>query len=378
MGKEEPSDERSLPIMSASRSLRSRGSLVPGRTSSAVVLPPVSGSYPIGDQNQYGELLAACHIQVAAFAALDRVQQQSYQLQFENRFLKAKGDAFQRLFEELMGRVYPGDFEACRPWGRDGDRKNDGYLPSARTLFQVYAPNEIEAASTIKKINEDFAGGKDHWQQYFDRWVFVHNAYDHRLPPAVIKTVADLRQQNPEIAIETWGYPELLAEFRKLGLADLESWFGPVPTAEDNTRVGFAEIQAVVEHIKLSHSPANLSPRPVPFGKIEFNQLPDAVAAFLKLGMEKAPLVANYFSTCRDPLYGERVAAAFKARYEELRDKQPPLHPHDIWGELDDWAGFNSTKKPIEKLAITAVLAWLFDSCDIFEEPPATQSATRS
>lgn len=306
---------------------------------------------------------------------MDRVQQQSYQLLFEIRFLRSRGEAFQRLFEELMGRRYPGDFMACRPWGRQGDRKNDGYLPSARTLFQVYGPNEIAAAETVKKIEEDFSGAKEHWQEYFKRWIFVHNAHDQRLPPDVIKALVDLSQQNPQIVIETWGYPELLVEFRKLGLAELESWLGLAPTAEDKARLGFAEIQAVVEHIKLSPSATIANPRPVPFGKIEFNLLPEAVAGYLKMGMEKAPLVASYFSTCRDPLYGERVAAAFKARYAELRGNQPPLHPHDIWGELDDWAGGNMTKKPIEKLAITAVLAWLFDSCDIFEEPPAYGAA---
>ncbi|MEF8754247.1 MAG: ABC-three component system protein [Accumulibacter sp.] len=279
------------------------------------------------------------------------------------------------MFEELMGRRYPGDFMACRPWGRQGDRKNDGYLSSAHTLFQVYGPNEIAAAATVKKIEEDFSGAKEHWQNYFKRWIFVHNAHDQRLPPDVIKALADLREQNPQVDIETWGYPELLIEFRKLGLADLESWMGAAPTVEDKARIGFAEIQAVVEHLKLSPFATNASPRPVPFGKIEFNLLPEAVASYLKMGMGKAPLVASYFSSCRNPLEGERVAAAFKARYAELRGKQPPLHPHDIWGELDDWAGGNITKKPIEKLAITAVLAWLFDSCDIFEEPPPRGAA---
>lgn len=306
---------------------------------------------------------------------MDRVQQQSYRLLFENRFLRAKGDSFQSLFEELLGKRYPGDFMACRPWGRQWDRKNDGYLPSKRTLFQVYAPNEFPVAETVRKVQEDFSGAYAHWQQYFGRWVFVHNAFDQRLPPDVIKTLADIKQQNTDIEIESWGYQELLIEFGKLGLAELESWLGLVPNAADKGRLGFAEIEAVIEHIKLMPLTTPVAPRPVPFGKIEFNFLPDAVASYLKMGMEKAPLVASYFSSCRDPLYGERVAAAFKARYAELRNMHPQLHPHDIWGELDDWAGGNVTKKPIEKLAITAILAWLFDSCDIFDEPTFHEAA---
>jgi putative RecB family exonuclease len=41
-------------------------------------------------------------------------------------FLETRGDALQRLFEVLMGKVYPDNFMACRPWGNVGDKKNDG------------------------------------------------------------------------------------------------------------------------------------------------------------------------------------------------------------------------------------------------------------
>ena len=79
-----------------------------------------------------------------------------YDKDFRIAFLETRGDSFQRLFETLMGKVYPADFIACRPWGKVGDEKNDGYLPSKRILFQVYAPNEMSAKEAISKINEDF------------------------------------------------------------------------------------------------------------------------------------------------------------------------------------------------------------------------------
>ena len=197
-------------------------------------------------------------------AAVDRIQQLSYEKDFRIRFLESRGDAFQHLFETVLSKRYPGDFMACRPWGRQGDRKNDGYLPSARTLFQVYAPNQISSAETVAKIEEDFAGAKPHWQEYFDRWVFVHNAHDQRLPPDVIKTLLDLRSANPQIAIEHWGYEELLIEFRGLKLVDLESWFGMAFSAQDKAQLGYAELQAVIEHIKLIPEPPDLAAIPHP------------------------------------------------------------------------------------------------------------------
>lgn len=163
---------------------------------------------------------------------MNQAQQRNYQMLFENRFLLSKGDTFQCLFEELMSKRYPGDFIACRPWGREGDRKNDGYLPSARTLFQVYAPTEIAASITVKKIKEDFAGAKEHWMEYFNRWVFVHNTHRGRLPPEVIKALLDIQHQNPTITVENWGYQELRNEFDRLDLSALEPWLGTVPASE--------------------------------------------------------------------------------------------------------------------------------------------------
>src|SRR5439155_23052641 len=87
---------------------------------------------------------------------VDDITRSHYEHKFEIAFLKAKGDAFQTLFENLMGKAHPADFIPCRPWGNVGDRKNDGYLKSERTLFQVYAPNEMNAAESTAKIDEDF------------------------------------------------------------------------------------------------------------------------------------------------------------------------------------------------------------------------------
>ena len=55
------------------------------------------------------------------------LQDAYFEQRFENAFMRAKGDAFQDFFAKLMGLAYKTDFMACRPWGKQGDRKNDGY-----------------------------------------------------------------------------------------------------------------------------------------------------------------------------------------------------------------------------------------------------------
>ena len=306
---------------------------------------------------------------------MDRVQQLSYQKDFYIAFLKAKGDGFQHLFETLMLKVHQNDFMACRPWGNVGDRKNDGYLRSTRTLFQSYAPNELSAAEAIKKINEDFEGAKEHWEKYFDEWTFVHNAPDGRLGPHIIEALTKLAQENPKLRIGHCGWDEMLTKFRQLSLQDLESWFGPSLTMEANVNLGYSDLMAVLTHISVAPAPATSEVKDVSRGKIEANLLSQVVADFLKIGMQKSPLVMQFFDSWKNPVYGEQIASAFKSRYVSLRDAKPSLHPDEIFGKLETWAGGVVNTTPTHKAAVLAVMAYLFDKCEIFEDAQAVRSA---
>lgn len=302
---------------------------------------------------------------------MDRIQQLNYEKDFRIAFLESKGDGFQGLFEKLMTKAYPGDFLSCRPWGNLGDRKNDGYLPSARQLFQIYAPNELTERKAIEKINEDFLGAKSHWENYFDEWIFVHNASDGRLGPHIIEVLAALGQQNPGIKIGHWGYEEMLRVFRQLKLSDLESWFGLSLTMEANINLGYADLEAVLTHIHVAPAPVPSEVQDVSRGKIEANLLSEAVAQFLKIGMQKSPLVGQFFNSWKNPTYGEQIATAFRNEYLALRDATPPIHPDKIFGALEAWAGGHANTTPSHKAAVLAVMAYLFDQCEIFEDAQA-------
>ena len=103
-------------------------------------------------------------------------------------------------------------------------------------------------------------------------------------------------------------------------------------------------------------------------GKIEANLLSQAVADFLKIGMQKSSLVAQFFNNWKNPTYGEQIAQAFKSEYVTLRDQVPSLHPDEIFGRLEAWAGGAANTTPTHKAAVLAVMAYLFDKCEIFED----------
>ncbi len=293
------------------------------------------------------------------------LQQAYYDQRFEVLFLRSKGDEFQTLFERLMGLAYKADFMPCRPWGNAGDRKNDGYLTSERCLFQVYAPNEMEAKKVTTKIIEDFEGAKPYWRDHFDKWVFAHNATDG-LPPHVQKTFLDLKAGNPEITIEPWGLEEFRVVFRRLSADDLSSWLGATPTEETQALIGFKDIQVVLESLATRTVSVDGAVKGVPQGKIEANDLSDSVTTLIKSGMIRTPLVSGFIDSWYDETFGERLAEAFRAEYSRLRGT---AHPNFIFSELQAWVGGNQLGTPEHQIAVLTVLAYYFERCDIFEEP---------
>ena len=294
------------------------------------------------------------------------LQQAYYEQKFENIFLRAKGDAFQDFFEKLMGFAYKADFMACRPWGNRGDRKNDGFLKSERCLFQVYAPNEMTEAKAVSKIQEDFEGAKAHLGEYFDKWVFTHNAVDG-LPPHVHTVLLDFEKRNRGITLDTWCLEEFRVIFRRLTLEDKQTWFGfAAPTTQTRAKLGFQDLQVVLVTLA-DQSPSPGQPvKDVPRGKIEANALSDSVATLLREGMVKAPLVSLFFEQWHDPLLGERIAKSFRAKYESLRKD---FIPNLLFAELRSWAGGVNRGTPEHELAVLTVMAYYFERCDIFEEP---------
>jgi hypothetical protein len=292
-----------------------------------------------------------------------------YEQQFEIQYLRAKGIQFQHLFERLMGLAFKGDFLACAPWGNAGDRKNDGFLKSARTLFQVYAPEQITASRAIRKIKEDFCGAKQHWGTHFDKWVLVHNS-ERGLPPDVIEFLLNIDAENPDITVEQWSFANLRDLFRQISIEDLSPWLGAAPTEETKAALGFHTLQPVLESLANTTTPSDIPVLDVPAGKLESNALSDAVASLIRHGMAKTPLIEKFFSQWHDESLGERIAEEFRNHYVRLRETLPPSR---IFEELQKWAGGSERGTPEHEMAVITVIAYYFERCDIYEAPRGTR-----
>jgi len=296
---------------------------------------------------------------------MDKYTRAWYGMKFERDFLRKKGNEFQNFFADLMEKRFPdGDFIRVRPWGKSGDRKNDGYLKSQRTLFQVYAPNEMKESSTLHKINEDFNGALPYWEKYFDIWIFVHNSREG-LSPGITSKLLELDQKHKTISVKPRGFEDLYRQLFELSEEDIEALLGPAPSKSDFLQIGFGDLQLVLKAISRQAPPMMPDLQQVPRDKIEINKLSEDTEALINAGRLKSPLVGKFLQQYHEPEYGDQIVQAFKVKYDELRNTN--LDPDNVFRELQVFAGGELMGSPKYQAAVLSVLTYLFDHCDIFE-----------
>jgi hypothetical protein len=299
---------------------------------------------------------------------MDPFKRAFHEMAFKAQYLESWGDEFQDLFSTIMEKRYPGgDFTRVRPWGNVGDKKNDGYLKSERTLFACYAPNEMDSKEAINKINSDFAGAQPHWKQYFDKWIFVHNS-KIGLGPDVLKLLLDLQKKKPP-DVTHWGFEDLRKLVFELTEVDIASLLGAPPSPLDVANVSFQSLDRVLKVIGRQAATQTDQIRPVPANKILENGLSESVQELLRAGTAKSRLVAEYFRKSSDPNLGDEVVQAFHNKYLEL--DQTLSDPDEIFSELQKFAGGVFRGTPEHESAVLAVLAYLFESCDIYKDTTA-------
>ena len=247
---------------------------------------------------------------------LDDTERAFYEMRFELECYKFTGEQFQELFSDAMGKAYPRDFIKVRPWGNSGDRKNDGYRRSTRTIYQVYAPKTAASSKVVAKIEEDFKECIPHWEEYFDIWCFVHNDLSG-IGPQFLELLLRLDKSHGKVSVNHWGIPELRTVVFSLSRPDLQHLFGCIaPSRQSVIDVSSNDIATILQQIPLRAAPSPQSIRPVSDQKLKYNALSPSVGELLRVGMSRAQTVREIISGYYDPLFGDKLAQSFRERYE--------------------------------------------------------------
>ncbi len=290
---------------------------------------------------------------------MDEIVRVFFEQEFKLAFYLKKREEFENWFAEIMELRYPGDFKRVRPWGRSGDRKNDGYLRSKRIMFQVYAPNELTNRDTLRKLDEDHAGALPHWERHFDKWIFVHNSREG-LSPEVNQRILDLNDQGPFV-VDEWGFSELHHEVFELDQTNLRLLFRPPPAISDLHDISYENLENVLKYVaKKPLTDSGERNEAVSYGKLDANGLSDDSKQLLLDGNRKSKYVSEFFDSWHDPTHGNQVSNAFKHEYQQLKSKNVPAD--EILTKMLAFAGFRNVSDASDIMAVYALTAYFFGS----------------
>ena len=292
----------------------------------------------------------------------------------ELKLRRLEGVGFQDFFASLMEARYPDDYSRSGSGGRLGDRGCDGYLRSDRTVFACYAARSGETTNIrglMKKVEDDFAKARDHLQLPMSNWCFAHNLING-LPVKVQEKLEELSADNPEVNVSHWGFPKIKEVVGGLPANARQLLIGPGAQNEDYKNLQIEEVKDAIDAVMSSIESKTGSPEspesipPVPENKLQFNKLSNAVQQKVRFGRINSIAVERYLHGRLDPSDGDRVASAFRQKYEELKGQD--ISPNSIFHELYLFAAGPGEVSIRRQVAVDSILSYLFDRCDIFED----------
>ena len=283
---------------------------------------------------------------------------------------QTSGDRFQDFFSDIMEKLHGSDYVRIRPFGRLGDKGCDGYLTSSGIVFQCYGAlngDRGKVAYLVSKMQTDFSKAQANLTGILKEWKMVHNLVDG-LPIDAIEALQNLKDQNPSLNFAFFGLEAFEVSVNSLTDDQKMELFEPAATNIDAQNLQVEELRTLIEHLvqvgRDEINPLNII-EPVSQDKLNSNELPNYWHTMISSGWRNAHLVGAYFINHYDPERGEQIATMFRSRYQYLKSQQ--LEAGSIMDNLYEFVTGIGTVLPARQVAAQALLSYLFESCDIFE-----------
>ena len=301
------------------------------------------------------------------------VQRYWWRIALELKLRKCNGDAFQDFFSSVMGKVHGTDFVRVRPYGRRGDKGCDGYLKSSGQVFQCYGALNSDGSKVdylIGKMDEDFSKANKSLTSIMKEWHMVHNLVEG-LPVDAIEELKKLEDANAGYKFGFIGLEGFEERIFSLDPADIEDLLGIAATNRDAQNLQIEELRGLIADVATAAEevPIDMGKiQPVPLDKLELNKLPGHWYSLIAGGWQNAHHVTAYLDDHYDPQTGERIAQEFRVHYQYLKSQH--LRPGQIMSSLYERVTGIGSVPPARQVAAQALLAYLFEKCDIFEDDP--------
>jgi hypothetical protein len=303
---------------------------------------------------------------------------------FQLMVYRSDGFAFEQLFGDVLSYSRP-DFKKIEPYGKQGDRGNDGYEPKSGRYFQVYAPKNpgTSKGEAIKKVAEDFEDKLiPHWSAVCvpKEYIFVYNDKYKGSIVGIEKTLAEIKGKHSLDVCDVYLSKSLEQEFIALQEDQIAMIVGGLPNWESIAALDYTVLGDVIRHIQNS-PPGGLAigqlVAPNFEEKIKFNGL-DACGSWLRAKQIEAWQVDDFLvnnsefarQSLRDSLanYYFDSIKAYPDDFDSGGTSLGDLRFGYIFNKIAAPSG-NPQLDRLRSDAALVLMAKYFETCDIFEEP---------
>jgi hypothetical protein len=298
-------------------------------------------------------------------------------IMLKNKILSSDGQAYENLFCQIM-RLHNPNFQAIKPQGSFGDRKNDGFDKTTGTYYQVYAPEniKIKERDTIKKLVTDFEGLYKYWNEQvasIKKFHYVVNDKYKGIYPTLAVELTEIEKAYSGVIAKPFLSKDLEDICLELSDDKIMQVIGFIPNPANFSIIEptiLAEVISFVLDFEVQYSPENIPNDPDFDKKIQFNNLSKNVKRLLDNGRIQGYILDRYFN----------LNSNFTK--DELRNKFTYLYSEAIKNietieDKSDLVFFKILKDASPKQtkavqdAVLLLMAYYFEYCDIFETPPS-------
>lgn len=280
------------------------------------------------------------------------------------------GTAFEQFFQDYMVLVDPG-FIDVRTHGNIGDLSSDGLSLHSNKLYACYAPETASADATIRKFKSDLVGALKKRAGQFETFVFVHN--DVRgTHPEVAQALAEARTAHPALTFELIGMRHIRDALGKLSIESVESLLRLQLPLQHEVRMALPEMEDLLQFLATQRIvESDGGPiKAVSGQKLRYSLLLPETQTELREAMKHSSAIDDYYEARIDITERDEVAARFHQEYLDAA-LAVPGDPEECLFRLRKFLAGTSAAPAAKYRAQTSVLAYYFQSCDIFENPPA-------
>jgi hypothetical protein len=296
---------------------------------------------------------------------MTRDEKRLLRLIFQNKIYKADGQKFEDIFTEIIRYTEP-EFQQIKPYGRAGDKKNDGYIKSKGIYFHVYGPENIaNSVSYAKgKLRRDFSGLLQEWKPV-NEFYFIVNDKFKGIPSDLETEVNRLITENKlKGGVKGAAYLEHLL----FSLADdqIITITGHLPDPARIRCLDYSILNEVIEYIMgmpLMKAVSSDILFPDWDKKIKFNKLSQTVAKLLNNGSIQTASLTEYLTN-----QGNFLADDLRNKMNEIyvAGKEHCIGDELFWRIVD---AASPREEQAYQSAVIVIMAKYFEACDIFEPP---------